>query len=250
MTNAVVLAAGFGSRMGSYTKNIPKPLLPINGRPLLDYTIRQLASCGIKKLFLNTHYHANQIDDFVGSGEKFGLEISTVFEKEPTGTSGGVRNFKNELQKNECFLVIYGDIFTDLDYQALLVQHNKQPGLATICVHRRPKSNSIACFDNNKKVTEFIERPETKELARFPDGVWVNSAIYCFSPEIFNYCASDGFEDFPKDVFPSLVRDHELYAYPINCHRVAIDNEQKYLEAQETCKNFKFSFIERDLQKN
>lgn len=241
-TKAVILAAGFGTRMKEYTKNLPKPMLPLNGKPMIEYTIRQMAAHGITDIAMNLHYHADKISDYFGSGEKFGVNITYVHEDAPTGTAGGVKKLSEFCKTAENLIVIYGDIITDLNYTDFISAHEKHNKMATICVHKRLKSNSIIDFDHDMKITSFIERPSEEILKKYTNEFWVNSAVYCFKPEILDLIKADTIQDFPKDIFPGIIANNDLYAYKLTARRYAIDSEEKYLEANDDIRNFKFSF--------
>ena len=241
-TKAIILAAGFGTRMKEYTKDLPKPMLPLAGKPMIEYTIRQMAAHGITDIAMNLHYHANKISDYFSDGKKLGVNITYIHEDTPSGTAGGVKKLASFFQNAENIVVIYGDIITDLNYSEFISAHKFHNALATICVHNRLKSNSIIVFDDSKKITSFIERPSEEVLKKYTNGIWVNSAIYCFKPEILNNIQEGGVQDFPKDVFPELISKDELYAYELKAKRYAIDSEEKYIEANEDIKNFKFSY--------
>jgi mannose-1-phosphate guanylyltransferase len=241
-TKAIILAAGFGTRMKEYTKDLPKPMLPINGKPLIEYTIRQLAAHGITEIGMNLHYHADKISDYFGNGENFGVKITYVYESQPSGTAGGVKKLSEFCTDAENIIVIYGDIITDLNYTDFISAHINHHSIGTILVHQRLKSNSIIEFDQEMKITSFIERPSEEILKKYASVFWVNSAVYCFKSEILNSIQTDKIQDFPKDIFPQLIIDQKLYAYKLKSKRHAIDSEEKYLEANTDIKNFNFSF--------
>ena len=241
-TKAIILSAGFGTRMKEYTKDLPKPMLPLNGKPMVEYTIRQLASHGITDIAMNLHYHAEKISNYFGDGEKFGVKITYMYEDAPSGTAGGVKKLSAFCQSAENIIIIYGDIITDLNYTKFISEHKNHQKIGTICVHKRLQSNSIIEFDETMKITSFIERPSTEMLEKYTNGFWVNSAIYCFKPIILDFIQADMIQYFPKDIFPSMITREELYAYPLTARRYAIDSEEKYLEANGDIKNFKFDF--------
>lgn len=237
----IILAAGFGTRMKKYTQDIPKPLLPIKGKPLLEYTLLHLNSQGFTKIGINTHYRSEKITAFLqGFLSQTKMEINTIYEPEPSGTAGAVARFKDFLNNAENFIVIYGDILTDLNYKNLLDSHTASKKIATICVHLRDNSNSFIDFDENKTITSFIERPTENEKKKFCSPYWVNSGIYCFKKEILKFIPDNEFLDFPKDIFPKLLRINELSAYPIKEKRIAIDDEAKYIAASKEIDNFNF----------
>lgn len=241
-TKAIILAAGFGTRMKEYSKELPKPMLPIGDKPMIEYTIRHLAAHGITEIAMNLHYHANKITDYFGDGKKFGVNLTYVHESAPSGTAGGVKKLASFCQSAENIIVIYGDIITDIDYSQFILAHKLHDKTATICIHNRLKSNSIIAFDESLKITSFIERPTDEVLNKYQSGIWVNSAIYCFKPSILNYIKDGGIQDFPKDIFPELISTGELYAHKLTSKRHAIDSEEKYLLAIDDIKNFHFAF--------
>lgn len=241
-TKAIILAAGFGTRMKEYTKELPKPMLPLNDTPMIEYTIRQLVAHGITEIAMNLHYHAEKISNYFSNGEKFGARITYLYEDAPSGTAGGVKKLNQFCSNGENIIVIYGDIITDLNYTAFISAHVSHQKIATICIHRRAKSNSIIEFDDHMKITSFIERPDEATLQKYSNEIWVNSAIYCFKPKILDFIQADIIQDFPRDVFPKLIPKNELFAYKLQAKRYAIDSEEKYLEANANITKFNFSF--------
>lgn len=242
-TKAIILAAGFGSRMKEYTQNIPKPMLPLRKKPMMEYTIRQMVAHGITDIGINVHYLSDQITDYFQSGSNFGAKIHFIYEDSPTGTAGGVKKFAHFLADADRIVVIYGDIITDIKYSELLQFHQKHGNIGTVCLHQRTKSNSIVEFDSNHKITTFHERPSEEVLKSRTGQIWVNSAIYCFQPQILDDIPSGSVQDFPKDIFPGLLAKEALYAYPLNAKRYAIDSAEKYHEAENHFSDFQFDFM-------
>lgn len=249
---AVILAAGFGSRMKSYTEKMPKPMLPINGKPILEYQIRQLVACGINEIGINLHFFPEMIQGYFEDGRKLSCQLNYVQEEKPTGTAGGIKALESYLINFDHFLLIYGDIFTDFDFRELVSFHLRHGKLASVCVHKRSKSNSIVEIDNSGLVKSFIERPNEAQLTEQKNDFWVNSAIYAFKKEILNQIPTAPHEitDIPRDIFPGLIQDHQLMAYPISANRIAIDDEVRYLQAQSTYQKFNFLFSRTGMQKS
>jgi len=239
MVKAIILCAGFGSRMQKFTENTPKPMLLINNRPLLEYTINNLVKNGVTDIGINLHYLAEKIQDYFGNGNRFNVNITYIKEDHPSGTAGGVKLFSSYLHQVENFFVIYGDIFTDFNFSSLLNFHQGHHSLASMVVHKRKSSNSIVEFDQNNRVTKFIERPSAKMLEQNHDS-WVNSAIYCMKNEILDFIPKNIPYDFPKDLFPHLTDKKSLYAFPLVGHRVAIDTPDKYEQAKREIEFFEF----------
>ena len=244
MTRAMILCAGFGTRMEGLTANFPKPMLPLGERPLLEYTIANLKRVGIIEIGINLHYLADKITDYFGDGNKFGVKITYTYEDAPSGTAGGVKKLQGFLSQSENFLVLYGDVLTTQNFSTIRKFHIEKNGKATILLHRRKKSNSIVKLDNDGRIIDFLERPS--EPTHVEEESWVNSGIYCFSPGIFKFIPENSFCDFPRDIFPLLIEQRNLYGLPLNGYRCAIDTPDRYLLAQQDIDQYKF-LLERNL---
>ena len=156
---ALVLAAGYGTRLGDATRAVPKPMLPLAGKPLLDYTLRYLARFGFDRVALNLHVHPEIIRRYCGAGDAFGVRIHYAYEKALLGTAGAVKNLEEYFKGEENFLVIYGDLLVDQDLSALVCAHEAAGATATLVVHRRHGSNSIVSMNGDCRITGFVERP-------------------------------------------------------------------------------------------
>ena len=129
---AVLLCAGFGTRLGVLTENCPKPMLQVAGIPIVERQILALKKIGVSEFYLNLHYLGDQIKKNLGDGERLGVQINYCWEESPTGTAGGVKIFEEELVKEESFLVLYGDIVTDEDLSNLIKFHSEHKASASI----------------------------------------------------------------------------------------------------------------------
>ena len=244
MLKAMILCAGYGTRLKEYTKDLPKPMLPISGKPMLEYTIKHLASLGITNLIINLHYLADKIVSYFQDGKKWGVKIKYSYEEKPFGTAGAVKKAENLLQKTENFFLLYGDTICNENYQNLLNSHkNKSEAIATIILHKRIKSNSIVEIDKENKITKFIERPQEK--GNHNKEHWVNSGLYCFNKEILEYIPEAVYSDFPKDIFPKLIASSRLYGYPLKGYRQAIDSPDRYFLVQKDFKKKSFLIFKK-----
>lgn len=231
MTCAMILCAGFGTRLNELTKNSPKPMLKIGDKPILEHTILNLKRAGITVFVINLHYLADHITSHFGDGSSLGVKIHYSYENEPLGTAGAVKKVESLLSVHDNFLVIYGDIVTNQDFSQLLQFHSSEKkALGSIILHERAKSNSIVEIDENNKITNFIERPNEEQLMQKKQN-WVNSGLYCFSKEILSRIP-EGKSDFPKEIFPELVGEGLLYGFPLQGYRVAIDTPERYYMVQ------------------
>jgi NDP-sugar pyrophosphorylase family protein len=228
---AVILGAGLGTRLQNLLMDLPKPMLPLQGIPLLEYTVRHLVGLGISEIGINLFHQGEKIENHFGDGKKFESKITYAWENAPTGTAGGTKSLEKFLIGSKTFLVIYGDILTNFDFSTLIQFHQHHGKMASLVLHERTKSNSIVEMDNKGCVTSFLERPDP---SLFQEGktVLVNSGFYCFSEGILNHIPDGVSSDFPKDIFPGLIQRGELYGFPLgNADRVAIDSEERYEKA-------------------
>lgn len=232
MNTAMILCAGFGTRMNEFTRNTPKPMLTVGGKPLLEYTIRHLVRLGVSNLVINLHYLHEQITGYFGDGGRFGARIEYVYEQSPLGTAGAVKNAEKFFVNTRGFLVLYGDVVCDEDYTRLQGAHAARfDAVATIVLHERQSSNSVVEMDGSGRIVRFIERPAAPVTDKKQN--WVNSGLYCFNREILRYIPSGVFCDFPKDVFPKLVAEGSLYGYPLTGYRCAVDSPERFRRLQE-----------------
>lgn len=249
---ALIPAGGQGTRMGELTKTIPKSLLTINEKPLMEYTLDLLSVHRIKEIGCGLFHLGEPIKHHFGDGKKFGVKLIYVKENKPTGTAGTVKALAKKLRPEKPFFVIAPDILNNFDLTSIYQFHQSHKGIATICCYWRPKSKLISkksglvVFDKNTKIIQqFIERPKTeKEVVTN----WVNSSIYVFDPKILEYIPAkiDGqfTIDLPKDIFPKLLEAGEkLYAYPVNrkkYYQLGIDSPERITQAEKDLINKEF----------
>ncbi len=225
---AMVLAAGLGTRLGDLTRDTPKPMLDVEGRPLLEHILIHLAAHGVTEAIVNLHFRAEAIRARFGDGSSLGLRILYSFEPDLLGTAGAVRRAAEHLRGGEPFLVQYGDVVTDMDLSALARAHRERGALATLALHRRAKSNSVVGLEPDGRIAMFLERPGEEERKRLVSP-WVNSGIHVFSPEILDVIP-EGPADLPRDVFVPLAGGGRLYGFPLEGYRCAVDSPERLEE--------------------
>jgi mannose-1-phosphate guanylyltransferase/phosphomannomutase len=229
---AMVLAAGFGTRLGDLTRDLPKPMLPIAGHPLLAYLLGHLRSQGFNEVAINLHFHPEAIRDHFGDGSRWGMRLTYSLEETLLGTAGGVRNIAAYFRSESEFLVQYGDVITDQDFAPLLKLHRERNALATLLVHERARSNSMVEIAADGRITGFLERPTDAERERIRSS-WVNSGVCLCSPEILDLIPDGRPSDFPRDVFRPLLTTGRLFAVPLSGYRCAIDSPERLASARE-----------------
>ena len=228
---AIVLCAGYGTRLGNLTRDVPKPMLRLEGHPLLAYIISHLARHGFDQIAINLHFMPEMIHDYFGDGSRWNVALTYSYEPDLLGTAGGVKNMEHFLRQGDAFLVHYGDVITDQDFIAMLRFHHEHQALATLLLHQRARSNSVVTLDGDGCIVGFLERP-TEQARRGADSPWVNSGICICDPEFLDVIPANVPYDLPRDIFPKLVDSGRLYGFPLSGYRCAIDSPERLVEAR------------------
>ena len=228
---AMVLCAGYGTRLGDLTRTMPKPLLPLSERPLVDYIISHLANHRFDQVAVNLHFMPEKVREVLGDGSRWDVDIEYSVEPELFGTAGGVKKMERFLRDGDAFLVQYGDILTDQDLTAMLTFHRERQALATLLVHRRERSNSTVAMDGDQRIVGFWERPD-EDTRRSVGSSWVNSAVCICDPSVLDMIPTGTASDLPRDIFPKLASSGRLFGFPLTGYRCAIDSPERYDEAQ------------------
>ncbi len=228
---AVVLCAGRGTRLGSLTAQTPKPLLPIQGQPLITYTMRWLASAGVTQLYVNLHYQKEQIQTCLGDGSLWGVSIHYLYEPELLGTAGTVRALASEL--TEPFLVVYGDNLIGCSLSRFLAAHKRYEGLGTIALFKTQdvQLSGIAVFDGRYRIRRFIEKPSSSERV----SPWINAGLLVWEPEILSRIPPQQPCDFSRDCIPEwLAEGLPVYGYRMGADEplLWIDTPERYAAVQ------------------
>jgi mannose-1-phosphate guanylyltransferase/mannose-1-phosphate guanylyltransferase/phosphomannomutase len=224
---AMVLAAGLGTRLRPVTRAVPKPMVPVLNRPVMEHIIRLLARHDFNQVIANIHWYPEVIREHFGDGSGFGVELEYSFEEELLGTAGGVRFASHFF--DEDFLVISGDAMTDIDLAAMRDFHRSHGGMATLATRRVDDTSEfgVVVTDDAGRIHGFQEKPDPAEAL----SDLANCGIYMFNREIFDHFPDPGasklaapghpgdFADWAYDVFPSLLDSgidfyaHETDAY-------------------------------------
>lgn len=249
MKTAILLASGRGERMMPLTKNAPKPLLKISGKPMIEYAIDLLISHGIQEIGINLFYMGDQIKKHLGDGKQYGVKITYVIEPFLTGTAGGVKTVAKTLKVSDPFFAISSDILMNFPLDKVYKFHVQHGGIATLCCYWRPKESvyksGVILFDKKtKRINKFLERPKTEEEII---SQWVNSSVYVFNPQILDYIP-DKVEgspvvDLAKHVFPILLKKEKMFAYPIDgekYYQLGIDTPDRIGRAEDDIRTGKF----------
>lgn len=225
---AIVLAAGKGTRLGTLTREVPKVLLPVNGKPILEHILSWLQGNGIREVGINLHTFSEMVVSCFGDGTRLGVKIHYVYEQELSGTAGALPKFREWLGDDDRFLVVYGDILTDQPVEPLVRMHDANNAFATLLLHRRNVSNSCIDVDASGRIVRFNERPDPAETQRLlrehPDGFLVNSAVQILARRLLEYIQANNSFDLPKDVYMPNVDQEKIYGLELTGRRVAVDS--------------------------
>jgi mannose-1-phosphate guanylyltransferase/mannose-1-phosphate guanylyltransferase/phosphomannomutase len=211
---AMVLAAGLGTRLRPLTYELPKPMVPVLGRPVMSHDLRLLAAHGFDDVIANLHYFPDQIRETFGDGSGHGVRLRYRYEPELLGTAGGVRNVRDHFG-DETFLIVSGDALTDVDLTALWRRHREHGGIGTLTLRRveDTREYGVVILDEDGRIQGFQEKPDPAEAL----SDLGNCGIYVFEPEIFDYFPDRPFVDWAQDVFPVLLeQDVGFYGHQID----------------------------------
>lgn len=225
MIKAMILCAGVGTRLKPLTDKCSKSMLDINGKPLLEYTIDLLKKHGITEIAVNLYHNPESITKYFGDGSKLGVKIKYSLEEKLRGTAGALANFRDFF--DDTFVVIYGDVFSNLDLKDMIDFHKSHKGMITIALYKvdNPTECGIVEFEENGKISRFLEKPKADKI--FTD--LANAGIYIIEPQIFEYIPEQEPCDFGKELFPWLLdKGVPIYGYPIEEYLIDIGTVDKY----------------------
>jgi NDP-sugar pyrophosphorylase family protein len=209
VNNAVILAGGKGTRMRPFTYEIPKPMIPVKGKPLLQYIIELLRKYEIRDIILSTGYMGDKIREHFGNGSNLGVDIRYVEEKNEMGTAGSLSLMKDFLDGT--FLMFNGDVLANIDLHDLIAFHRENNALATIALTpvKDPSRFGVARLRGNK-ILEFIEKPKAGIRSKL-----INAGVYVLEPGVIDLIPK-GKAMMEKDVFPGLAKEGKLFGYPFD----------------------------------
>jgi len=214
---AMILAAGKGTRVRPITQTIPKPMIPILQKPVMEFLVELLRQHGFDQIMVNVSHLADVIENYFRDGQKFGVQIAYSFEGrieegemigEALGSAGGMKRIQDFSPFfDDTFVVLCGDALIDLDLTAAVKWHREKGAIATIVMKSVPRdevpSYGVVVTDESGKIKAFQEKPSVEEAL----STDINTGIYIFEPEIFKYIPSDQEYDIGSQLFPALVAE-------------------------------------------
>ncbi|MFQ6060773.1 MAG: sugar phosphate nucleotidyltransferase [Thermoplasmata archaeon] len=200
---AIVLAGGIGTRLRPLTEKRPKPLIPVAGRPCIDFVIHSLVTSGFHEIVVTTGYMSDYLIKRIGDGLQYDASILYSFEETPAGTAGAVKRVGDFI--DDTFVVASGDVLADVDMRALYDYHKKVGSVATIALTEvdNPEGFGIVELDEKNRITRFKEKPKSHEIF----SNLINAGIYVLEPIVLEFIPPDEMFDFSKNVFPTLLEE-------------------------------------------
>lgn len=191
----VIMAGGLGTRLGELTKDTPKPMLPVNNKPILKHIIEMFISHGFTRFMLSVNYKANVIKDYFKDGSELGIEIKYLEETKKLGTGGALSHINIPI--NDPIFVTNGDVLTSLDYEELLTYHNRSGSQATMCIRESSYQipYGVVEVDSEQNILNLCEKPVSK--------FFINTGVYVLNPNVLSYIPDNEFFNLP-DLFGIL----------------------------------------------
>lgn len=231
---AMILAAGEGSRLRPLTLDRPKPMLPIAGRPMMEYTVAWLRHWGVTQIGMNLHHRPRVVMDHFGDGSSFGVRLTYSVEETILGTAGGVKRLSGFL--DETFVLVYGDVLTDFELKALVSFHFARPKgpHVTISLYHAatPSDCGIVSLDGQERVTSFVEKPPIHEIS----SDLANAGVLIVDPELLEHVPDGCFYDFGQDLFPALLESGvPMYGWtlPESAYLIDIGTPERFAQVQQ-----------------
>jgi mannose-1-phosphate guanylyltransferase len=226
---ALILVGGEATRLRPLTCNTPKSMVPVLNTPFLEHVFRYLGGHGVKDIVLAQGFLPKPMADYFQDGSRFGIKLTYALEPKPMGTAGAVKNAEKYL--DDIFLVLNGDVFTDLDITAMLQFHRQRRAKATIALSpvEDPTSYGLIETTSDGRVTRFMEKPSWDQITTN----MINAGTYILDKEILKGAPADANFSFERQLFPNLLNQGEsVYAFPSSAYWVDIGTPEKYLQLQ------------------
>jgi len=225
--SAVIMAGGYGKRLLPLTEQLPKPMLPVGDKPILERTIQQLRRSGIRDISLTTHYLPESIIKYFGDGSAFGVRLEYLQEDCPLGTAGGVKLMK---RSDNPFLVINGDILTGVPFQEMLNFHRKHHALLTVGVRKYAIEVPFGVVEMDEvRVNQIREKPSF--------DFFINAGAYLLEPEVCDFIPFGRRFDMTELIQTLIEAGRNVVSFPIMEYWLDIGRHEDYAKAQEDISN-------------
>jgi NDP-sugar pyrophosphorylase family protein len=217
MTKGIIISGGWGTRLRPLTCTIPKPLIPIVNKPVIERQILLLRSAGVSEIILAVSVMADVLKNYFKDGKDFGVNIQYTDEKVPMGTAGAIKLAEDYL-KDDNFFMLNGDVVLNFDFSQMLKKHEKCKGIGLIAskvVEDPSRYGVLIVDDDSSKINKFLEKddyvPPEGKIVPMP----INAGVYLLEPDVFAYIVPAKKVSIEKEVFPKLAEEGNLYNFPI-----------------------------------
>lgn len=206
-TKVIILAGGLGSRLRPFTYSIPKPLIKIQGKPILEYTIENLHKHNLNNIILAVDYKADKIENYFGNGKKLGVNLTYCKRTGHVGTGGAIKICAKDI--NKTFIVINGDNIANYDFTKMLKEHKINKGIATLALTNVEDVTQFGVVKlKGKRIVKFLEKPKKEEA---PSN-FINAGAYILEPKILKYIP-DGKCSMEKDCFEKITTKEKIFGF-------------------------------------
>ena len=222
---ALILAAGAGSRLRPYTNVVPKPMLSIAGKPILEHNVRMLVQCGVRDIVINLHHRAEVIKDFFADGSAFDARITYSHETTLRGTGGAIDVLRDRLRGD--FFIVYGDNLSTCRLDRLFALHAEKNAALTMAVFHREDvlASGIVGLADDGRITRFLEKPHRDAVF----SNWVNAGILVGGARLLDFIPRGVKSDLSHDILPKMLeRGEKLYGYTMQEPLWWIDSLEDY----------------------
>ncbi|MDI6732172.1 MAG: NDP-sugar synthase [Candidatus Margulisbacteria bacterium] len=227
---ALIMAAGYGTRLEPLTIAVPKPMVPIVNIPTMQHNIELLKAYGFDEIVANIHYHPEQIENYFGDGSAFGVNLAYSYEENLLGTAGGVLKMAREIAHiEETFVVLSSDALTDINLSRLAAYHKEKKALVTLALLEVADVSQfgVVVQDEDGKIIAFQEKPNPKEA----QSHFVNTGVYVMEPEVLKMIPGAPY-DFGRQLFPQLIKNSApIYGYKMVEYWSDVGNLEQYMRS-------------------
>ena len=217
MTKGIILSGGWGTRLRPLTCTIPKGLIPVINKPVIERQILLLKTAGINEIILAVSVMSDIVKNYFGNGEKLGVNIKYTDEEHPLGTAGAIKLAEDYL-KDEDFFMLNGDVIINFDFKEMIKFHDKYKGIGLIASKIVPDPSRYGVLiveEKTNKIQKFLEKDDYKPSGGKNIPMPINAGVYLLEPKVFEYIQTNKKVSIEKDVFPVLARENKLYNYSI-----------------------------------
>lgn len=227
---AMILAAGLGTRLRPLTNNLPKPLLPLANRPLIQYNLLLLKKYGITEVIINLHYHGDKLKKALGDGSSMGMQVSYSEESEILGTGGGVKKV-SAFFADRSFILINGDILVDVNLDKVVEYHLRKKATATMVLREDPEVDQWGSIevDSQGRIRRILQRGEWtgERLAKY-----MFTGVHVLEPRIFSYIPGGRFYSIIDSYIEMLKKGERIFGYIMTGYWLDLGTPERYRKAQ------------------